>query len=633
MANLKLLFTVSTIFIFSALFSQNPYGINHNINRSEVCGSMLPIFLNKPKEVQFSVKRDGDKLFFHVNNQSWFNALFNDPKHALALDIVEKSIYECGLKNQNKQFKGLLTKPILGKELKRNLIKIGDNAFKVFISELPNALKDKDIEYNILFLYDNNLCRYQTIYNLEAYPWGLLDMGMYLDSLTYSNKTIKPDTKEAYLFKNKSLTFIIPFEKNKSNYTSEDIKPIYDSLRLTDFNIKNIDIKAYSSVEGSLERNIQLQEERANSIVKALQSFQKPTITTKVSSSENWVEFFNDIQSTKYQNLAELSKNQIKSKLVGNLSTELEPILKDHRKAVLKLELQKKDKYEMMSADELIENFNSALGKNELDKARQIHNSILEKIKTDIISPDLLRKMQLPRQSKYIDFLNKNAVIKVIKDAGQSLIVYDDLKELKKLVLKDKKVNYNLMALKIKLWRYNALDIKSSQLKSDIQNLKSFGIPNSLISRMMVNYHIVRAEKLMRKRDYKNKDTSVEYINSNYQNFPLSDFDYLSLAQFFSYYANTGLAINLLDKKVKSIDVDEDLLYYFINLTIIDDKLTSNDDYRTVLLNAINMNKDRFCKLFNAVEDGGVTFQLLENEYLLQIYCENCVDDYFMNED
>jgi hypothetical protein len=84
---------------------------------------------------------------------------------------------------------------------------------------------------------------------------------------------------------------------------------------------------------------------------------------------------------------------------------------------------------------------------------------------------------------------------------------------------------------------------------------------------------------------------------------------------------------------VKSIDVDEDLLYYFINLTIIDDKLTSNDDYRTVLLNAINMNKDRFCKLFNAVEDGGVTFQLLENEYLLQIYCENCVDDYFMNED
>ena len=81
---------------------------------------------------------------------------------------------------------------------------------------------------------------------------------------------------------------------------------------MTDYNIKAINIKAYSSIEGIASRNIELQELRANSIVSALQSFQKPTIKTVVSTSENWVDFFNDIKSTKYRTLLSLNKTEIK---------------------------------------------------------------------------------------------------------------------------------------------------------------------------------------------------------------------------------------------------------------------------------------------------------------------------------
>lgn len=35
------------------------------------------------------------------------------------------------------------------------------------------------------------------------------------------------------------------------------------------------------------------------------------------------------------------------------------------------------------------------------------------------------------------------------------------------------------------------------------------------------------------------------------------------------------------------------------------------------------MNKERFCKLFNSIEKGGVTFQLLKDDYLNDTYCEN----------
>ena len=168
------------------------------------------------------------------------------------------------------------------------------------------------------------------------------------------------------------------------------------------------------------------------------------------------------------------------------------------------------------------------------------------------------------------------------------------------------------------------MDIDPKEFKSEINRLRALGIDQSLITRMMVNYHIVMAETYMREGNYDLKDQSVEFIHDNYQQFTLSDFDYLSLAQFFSYYANSNYSIELLEDKARTIDINEDLLFYYLNLTIIDPELVATSDYRTVMLNAYNLNPKRYCGLFGTYGKGGVTFQLLENGYLRRTYCENC---------
>ena len=142
----------------------------------------------------------------------------------------------------------------------------------------------------------------------------------------------------------------------------------------------------------------------------------------------------------------------------------------------------------------------------------------------------------------------------------------------------------------------------------------------------MVNYHIIKAERAFRKRDYDEKDQSVEYILNYYNKFPLSDYDYLSLAQFLTYYSNLEKAVDLLDEKARSVTINEDLLFYYLNLTLTNDTVIYKSEYRTIMLNAININKKRFCKLFSAINKGGVTFQLLENNYLRETYCENCTN-------
>src|SRR5690606_476203 len=131
-----------------------------------------------------------------------------------------------------------------------------------------------------------------------------------------------------------------------------------DSLELTDYTIVDIDIHAYSSIEGSEEINLQLQKDRAQSIVTSLQSFQQPYISTDIRASENWVDFLNDLPKTAYSSWASLSKSEIKQKLEDPLiSEELEPYLQRHRKAIVNLHLQRIDKYKDMSTEELIEVF------------------------------------------------------------------------------------------------------------------------------------------------------------------------------------------------------------------------------------------------------------------------------------
>lgn len=620
-----LLFIVALLFS-QINFSQSNSGIYFPISdaeRNQKCSYFTNAFNQKPKEIRFSIVKEGNQLFLSTNDKNWFAAVFKNSGDGVAIDVVSKSIYDCNKDFEDSQIKGTLLQPVFAQQLLRGFKKSANSTnFKTLVGSIPKELQNDELEFNILFLNNKALCRYQTIYNLESFPWDLLDMGVYLDSLTYKDKKIT--TSDKFITKYKTLKFIIPFQKNKYEYLSEDIKPLYDSLKLTDFTIKKINVKAYSSIEGSLERNIELQEKRANSIIKSLQTFQQPNIITEISTSENWVEFLNDISKTNYKDFKELSKREIKQKVVGNISSDLEKYLKNHRKAVIILELEKKDKYKNMSKEELVDTFNQLILDENIEEALVIQNSICERLKEEN-SPELLSKLTVPKQLKFITILTKNSVFKYILNVSYAKIVFDELKVLEKLDPKNYQIKYNLVVMKFFIWRYNWEEIKENDFKAEILELKKFGIKQNLIDRMLVNFHIVKAEKNMKERKYEAKDDSVDFISETYDNFTLSSFDYVSLAQFLTFYANTDEAIDLLEEKVKEITIDEDLLFYYLNLTLIDEYEVASKNYRTIMLNAIEINKQRFCKLFDPSNDGGVTFQLLKNKFLKTTYCENCI--------
>lgn len=597
-------------------------------DRAERCGECMAVLQGRPKEVQFGLFADeNDDIWFVLNYPAYFDQLFKRSGDGIAVDLVPRSRYACGDAPpvQTSFHKGDLLKPVYLPDLKR-IRKDSEVGSAWKVGRVPASAKKEDFELNLVILRDRYVCYYNSFYDLARYRWDLLNMGLYMDTLTYGGSfdTTRTSTMKTIL-RRKALHFTIPFQKNKSEYSPEDLKPLYDSLRLTDHTIKRIDIEAYSSVEGPEARNIELQQKRAQSIVNAMQSFQKPGIQTTVKASENWVEFLRDVLLTSNADLAALPKPEIKKRLLDKRTAELlEPILAHHRKALVTLELTRKDGLAGLSEEQIIRQFEQAIVDKNVARARELQNTVFERIMDEELPSTFLDKLNVPEQREFAGLTNSRIAFRYFEDPRDALEAYNALLELKRLLPGDAHVNYNLCAIRFRAWLQGAaITVDPEQFKRDIEALRGMGVAEPLVKRMLINHCIIMAEAHMGAGDFAKKDENMKYIFRNYKSIPMSNTDHLSLAQYFASYANYDKAIDVVEPLVATVYADEDPLFYYLNLTIIDPNKTKTAPFRGILLNALNKNKPRYCGLFDTFGKG-ITFQLLDDPVLFKTYCENC---------
>lgn len=602
---------------------ENVYGIKNPLKDFEKrCASCKNTLQSMPVDVKFGTFAQEGYIYFIITDPSWFAQLFVKNGDGIAIDIIDKNWYICGKKNKladHWAYHGYLMKPMYLKEMNANLFQLENGSYIVKYAPIPQGLNLDDLEYNLLLLKDKYLCHYSNFYDLRGEKWKLLEMGLFMDTLTENNIR----SKTAML--SKEWRFEIPFEKNKSEYAQADLKPIYDSLQHNDFYIQSISIKAYSSVEGPLDNNIKLQQKRAQSIVKALQSFQLDTIVATINASENWVEFLEDIADSKYSYLKNLSKEEIKTKLENKqLSSELEPYLRKHRKAILHISLEKKVKYMEEDTSKLHKLFDELVTKKNIKEAIEVQQLIFTKVREHKIPNNFIKELEIPEKLEFGMLLNNTAVFNYRQAESDLFSTINQFQKLLELMPGNVRIRYNLCVLQLQAWIVGEAAVDPVKLKNEIISLEKAGIDPILIKRLMVNYHIILSEYQQRERNYVEKDKTVKYIYNNYTILNLSDRDALSLSQYFVAYHKYDWAEKLLAKYAIKIDVEEDLLFYYINLTIAQPKITAAKSYRAIMLNAINQNRERYCNLFKPFGKGGISFQLLDNEYLKKTYCENC---------
>lgn len=603
------------------LFGQQAETYDIKSEKRGDCDEYRTVYRKLPADVRYNVKLEDGIIYFMFPHEELFESIFDKSSDGIAVDIVTRDQYTCGSEHDfvnSPIHRGFLMPPMYKKDLLKNRVEDDNGNVIIIYGKLPSRFNPLEVECNLLVLQKKALCGYHSFTNLDYSNWGLLETGLYRDSLQQTNQ------ERLYKEVSKSLQFTIPFEKDQAIFNQDDIQPFYDTLELTDYNIEEIEIRAYTSVEGTLERNIELQEARAASIVRALQSVQQQEIISSVVARENWVEFYEDIQNTKFENLRNQSKEEVKLALRNDeLLEQIEPVLSKHRKALITVELQKKFSVEETDGEQLKAAFQIRIKNREIDEALYLQRIIHEQIRSEKLPDEFLDRLEIPAELEYGPLLNNRAVFRSEQYEDyiyRHILVFEKLRS---LLPENIKVQYNLTSLKLKAWTEGERITDRNVLKQEIEALSRQGLPPMLVSRLWVNYYIILTQYQYQSRNYKGRNSSLKEVMYHYKNTALSDDDLLSLAKYLAVNSKFNWAIDVLDDRAKAIDADEDLVFYYLRLTILRNN-ADNNEYRTFMLNAIDKNPDRFCAIFNSVQAGGYTFQLLEYDHLKSTYCENC---------
>ncbi len=570
----------------------------------------------------YGVTHDAEDLYFLVTDPEWFDLLISKPRDGLAIDIIDKEQYPCGSPNQPKSeyIRGFDLPPVYKKYLdaNRNYTFRGDLIIKV--GEIPPEFFGREIEFNIIVLQNRRYCHYLSNHAIGGHKWELLETGLFADTLAQLSG------QDRAIVLDKSFQFEIPFEKNKYQYHADDIQPIYDSLLFYKYHINSMEIEAYSSLEGGKSRNQLLQKKRAQSIVRVFESFQRDTIQTTIKTSENWVDFFNDIEGTPFSNWQSLSKGAIKRKLKDpKILEQLEPLLSDHRKAIIRVKLEKKINLTFSDQKELVQLFNQSIHADNVSYALEIQRSAYQYVQKNVFPDNLMQKLEVPLARPFALLYNNKIVYEYLQRSDELQAALSEFEKLLEIVPDNPQVLYNIYSLRLKSWGLNAeVSFDRKELLKGLKSLESKGLNAALANRLLINYYILLSEKYQHQRKYRLKNDLLKKIYATYEKIDHNSDDALSIAKYLVGYQKYKWAISLLKPYLNDIYTPEDLLFFYINLTIVKPKPGHHSKYKALLLNAINKNTSRFCGLFDPMMYGGVSFQLLEDVQLKELYCSYC---------
>jgi hypothetical protein len=588
-----------------------------------ICKPCEDILSAMPPKAKFGYKVIDGEIFLSFSDLEYFKKIINQPKDALALDIIQKNLFPCSGSNlidTTKLYQGILIFPVLKDSIFfKNLLTKEKNELLINMGRLPEEITG-DFEINLMILKNQRLCKYYTLYGIPTLDANLLNFGILRDTI---NNQIQKNT--FYLYNYERLNFTIPFEKNKYTYQKEDILPLFDSLKTKKGALKYIQIKVFSSVEGSTDLNQSLLAERAMSIVKVFQSQQADTINTKIESEENWTEFFRDIKNTPYKDFKDLTKEEIKEKLMDeSIKTELEPILKKHRKATIMLLLESKKEVKATDTEGMKGVFKQTIQRKNIKDAVDVQSHFIKMVRRKELSEGFLDSLTIPETLLFGRLLSNREAFKYLEGMDSLDInkAYANFARLSKLIPSNPYLLYNISVLKIKMW-HTGIDsmIKPEILLKEIQSMLNMQIDKKYVKRLLINYYLLATEYFIKSNQSKLKEQALNYVNTNYLSVITNEAELILITNYLVTYGRLDLALKILQPLVSKPSVSEGLLFYYLGLTITSDFETSKLTYASILQSAARINKERFCRTFSSE---GVSFQLLNNEKLKTFYCKEC---------
>ncbi|MGE0561466.1 MAG: CAP domain-containing protein [Flavobacteriales bacterium] len=586
------------------------------------CAELEKNFPYLPELMSDNIFYKNGQLYFFFHDLELFKNVMSAGNDAIAIDVISRSQFSCETGNRlypSKIHSGMLLPPVNKNYLlSKNELK-DQGQLEVSLGPIPSYIDTNNVEFTLLIIKSNCLCQTIVYNSLAGDNLKSLNLGFIVDTLSVSNKA------DSVL---NTLTFTVPFERNKFDYKMEDIEPFLDSISLNRYDLKKIDILAYSSIEGNQKDNKILQEKRANSILKIIKNYKLQEVQTAITTEENWDGFFNSIKGSPYEKqFFGLTKEQI-LKIVNTdtLALNMEPYLEDQRKAIIKLTVEKiymdTTLYEGLPAK-----FKQAIKTKDYKKAKIYQSILFSAVKDGKINAEEVLKLSIPHYKETVSLINNQIAFRWYYNDAENRDSLNEqlLKELNIQSLIDPLnpyVNYNKASVKLLLWSEDyTRETDPKNLLKEIKQLYGTDIEPYRVHQLLLNHNIISADYYYEAKKFKERDKSLLEVKKMLLQSQLTKEQVVLISDYFIFQMRISWAIELMKPWVERPDIDEDFLFSFITIAVYDTKLVPEQEYIALLLRAKNMNLQRFCKLFGYPN---MSFQLLKNNSIKKSFCETC---------
>ncbi|PKP11593.1 MAG: hypothetical protein CVU09_01815 [Bacteroidetes bacterium HGW-Bacteroidetes-4] len=573
-------------------------------------------------EFQKNLSVEDGVIYLVTEDVRTLQKLLSEKKDGLAVDIIQKDQFPCNNPNiidHNNLNQGVLTKRIYSKKLfKNNLASDDENkfAFKTPLGTLPENLNGA-YELGLVVIKNKNYCT-TLLPNFLIEPQGRFTKNLELlaDTITINSRFAYQPVADTMM-----RSFKIPFENKKYTYNSDDIKPFLKLLNEPKFTILNLKITAYSSVEGGEKENRMLQIKRAESIVSALEKSQDKPIKAEIITGYNLTDFINDIDSSKYQHLANKSLSEIQQYIKENrLNDALEPYLQNHRYALIELQII----HNIFGENEwpfVLHNFNNAVKEEDRALALSIQKFIIKQVLNQRYEPEILSELVIPDTEEYAGMKMNLAWLQytmqqISKEEFQTMV-----KKLHELDPANEYIAFNDIYLEITQNPVNNLGA-ASQLQTRIDRLYYTPLTKKTVDGLNLKHQFRIINYIDSAGDYKSmRAKAIEKIKeiTGLQSEGMENS--MKFAELYIENQDIQSALQTLEPWVSHQKATENLIYSYLSLCSQKLETMHTPQFNYAIRKAQYLNPDRFCSLFDGKH---FTLLVLENEGVKQLYCKTC---------
>lgn len=565
-----------------------------------------------------------NQVFLKSENRKELKKVLKSNQDGLAVEFVQKSQFMCGYENivnHNLPIKGILSKKIKTKNIFSNTnATVPGSELLVKLADLPDNLNEEDVELNMVLILDKCLCAsVPQSFTIASGNIGYqTHTGLLADTITmYNTFTYKPIADTS------ALSFIIPFDKKKYTYKTEDIEPFLKLLNEPDFIINELKISAFTSIEGADKENLGLQRKRAQSIVNALKMRQHDSIKTSIETGYAWEQFKTDIRGTQHNILASMSLEEAQLYIQKyELQKKLEPILKNHRFAKIDLNVT----YDISGNKEtafVLNKFNKAVALKNLPEALAIQKYILKKLTSKKYDPNVLKQMKIPDEQAFAGMAMNNIWANIFIDGQNPINYVEKIQSLSRLDPKNEYLKFNSLLCQVE---YMALTNERSLtvIQNEIDKLYLSAFPKATIDglNMKLQFKIIRQADSIQTSDrglmvQKCLDRIKKIVEIEEESMSNS----FKLANLFILQGDNDFALQLLSPFIVRSDASEDVLFTWLSLCSSRPALMQSLRFSRAMQQARQLNHKRFCELFDGRH---FSLQILENVKVKTEFCKYC---------